>query len=67
MWAVKSALVKRGRFADLQAAGEETRKELEDETMQKALKAVLLNWTPDGGASPATANDTAKPDLLRSR
>lgn len=53
-WAVKSALVKRGRFADLQAAGEETRKELEDETMQKALKAVLLNWTPDGGASPAT-------------
>ena len=60
-WAVKSALVQRGRFADLQAAGEETRKELEDEVSQKVIRAIRLNWTSTGGASPATfASTTAR-------
>lgn len=60
-WAVKSALVKRGRFADLQEAGEETRKELEDIVRDKVVKTVHLSWNLDGGASPATfATTTAK-------
>ena len=60
-WAVKSALVKRGRFADLQTDGEETRKELEDIVRDKVVKAIHLSWDPDGGASPATfATTTAK-------
>lgn len=52
-WSVKVALIKRGRLADLQETAEETRKELEDEVLQKVLKAVYLHWSPTGGASPA--------------
>ena len=60
-WAVKSALVKRGRFADLQADGEETRKELEARVGEKVVKTIRLTWNPVGGASPATfASTTAK-------
>lgn len=60
-WAVKSALVKCGRFVDLQEAGEETRKELEDIVRDKVVKAICLSWNPEGGASPATfATTTAK-------
>lgn len=60
-WAVKSALVKRGRFAVLQADGEETRRELEDSVSEKVVRAIRLSWKPNGGASPATfASTTAK-------
>lgn len=60
-WAVKSALVKRGRFADLQTDGEETRKELEDGVREKVVKAICLSWNPERGASPATfCSTTAK-------
>lgn len=53
-WSVRDALIKRGRLADLQETAEETRKELEDEVLQKVLKAVYFHWSPTGGASPAT-------------
>lgn len=48
-WAVKSALVQRGRFADLQAAGEETRKELEDEARRHVERDAAEIAADHGG------------------